>query len=87
MTPEHVASAARLIQINDQLQAIQTGWPFFMALFEARISALTAQLIAHDCEQTRGRIKELKALTELPETLEQERAGIRAGLSEMDPAD
>ena len=86
MTPR-AESLARLALIEQQLQAIQTGWPFFMALLNDRITELTARLIANDSEQIRGRIKELKALTELPETLQQEREGISAELPDLDSAD
>lgn len=81
MTPED-----RLGELTNQLQAIQNGWPFFSSLLQERIDALTERLIGSNDEQTRGRIKALQELKELPVTLQQERDGIRAGLSEQDPA-
>lgn len=77
----------RIAQINNTLQALQNGWPFFMAELQERINALTLQLISQDSEQTRGRIKALRDLQDLPETLQQERDGIQAGLAEQAPED
>lgn len=76
----------RLAQIERQLHAIQAVWPFLSALVQDRIDGLTAQLIAKNDEETRGRIKALQDLMELPVTLQQERDGISAGLSDSDPA-
>lgn len=72
----------RIDQINQGLEAIRTGWPFFLAVLKEKSADLTLELIGHDNEQTRGRIKQLRELMELPETLHQEREGIRAGLAE-----
>lgn len=72
----------RINQIDQALVAIQTGWPFLLAEINERIDSLTQSLIAQDNEQTRGRIKALRDLKELPETLKQERESISAGLAE-----
>lgn len=72
----------RVDQINQQLEAIRSGWPFFLALLKEKSDSLTESLVAQDNEQTRGRIKQLRELMELPETLTQERDGISAGLAE-----
>jgi hypothetical protein len=77
----------RVEQINQQLEAIRTGWPFFFALLKERAESLTESLVAQDNEQTRGRIKALRELMDLPETLAQERDGISAGLADEAPAD
>lgn len=77
MTPE-----ARLAQINQTLEAVRTGWPFLLVLMQERKDALTQDLIGQDNEQTRGRIKQLVELMELPATLQQERDGINAALAE-----
>ena len=74
--------AERINQIDQALVAIQTGWPFLLAEINERIDSLTQSLIAQDNEQTRGRIKALRDLKELPETLKQERESISAGLAE-----
>jgi len=78
---------ARIAEINNTLQAIQNGWPFFMAELQQRIDALTVQLISQESEQVRGRIKALRDLQDMPETLQQERDGITTALSEQDAAD
>lgn len=72
----------RLNQIDQALGAIQNGWPFLLAEINERIDSLTQSLIAQDNEQTRGRIKALRDLKELPEMLKQERESISAGLAE-----
>lgn len=81
MTPQD-----RIAQINQTLQAIQTGWLFLCSEMDSRMASLTVQLINNDNEQVRGRIKALRELKELPETLQQERDGISAALSEQDAA-
>lgn len=77
MTPED-----RLSHIQQTLDAIAPGWPFLQAHIEQKIAEQTAQLIHQDNEQTRGRIKALVDLIALPESLRQERDGIRAALAE-----
>jgi hypothetical protein len=77
----------RIEQIQKTLEAIQNGWPFFLALLQQRVAEMTDELISQDNEQTRGAIKELRRLTELPETLVQERDGIQAALANEAAAD
>lgn len=72
----------RIEQINRTLEAIRTGWPFFMAVMQEKADRLTLDLIGEDNEQRRGRIKQLRELMELPETLTSERSGLSAGLAE-----
>jgi hypothetical protein len=77
MTPE-----ARLSQISQTLEAVRSGWPSFLSVLQEKADRLTLDLIGQDNEQTRGRIKQLRELMELPEALQQERDGINAGLAE-----
>lgn len=79
MTPQE-----RIAQIQRTLEAIQNGWPFHLALLNARIAEKTEELINNDNEQTRGAIKELRRLAELPEALAQERDLLSTALSEQD---
>lgn len=72
--------------ISHWLEVSKTAWPFLAEEISRRIAEHTADLIGTDNEQTRGRIKALTAVLELPQTLSSERDGIRAGLSEQDPA-
>jgi hypothetical protein len=58
-----------------------------MVLLNARISELTENLINNDNEQTRGAIKELRRLRDMPETLVHEREGISADLPDEGSAD
>jgi len=81
-----MSARARLAEIGNTLQAIQSGWPYVLAEINSRIESLTVQLISQESEQVRGRIKALCDLRDMPETLQQERDGISAGLSEQDPA-
>lgn len=82
MTPDE-----RLGELTNQIQAIQNGWPFFSPLLQERIETLTRQLIQRDDPETRGRIKALQELKELPVTLQLERDGIKTGLAEQAPED
>ena len=68
----------RIQQIEATLQAIQPGWPFFIAELQAQINDHVERLVTQNNEETRGRIKGLRDLMDLPATLEAERAGILA---------
>lgn len=72
----------RLTQIDATLTALRNVWPVVLPVLQDKATSLTAELIGQDNEQTRGRIKQLRELMDLPETLHQEREGIRAGLAE-----
>lgn len=82
MTPEE-----EITRINKTLEAIQNGWPFFLAELNRQITEKTEALINNDNEQTRGAIKALRMLKELPETLIHERDGWAAALAEQAAAD
>lgn len=77
MSPEE-----RIAQIEETLRSLAPAWQVLTALLDEKARALTGELIAQDNEQTRGRIKQLRELMELPELLQQERDGIRAALAE-----
>lgn len=77
----------RIAQITRTLDAIRNGWPLLAEEIDSRIGALTEQLINNDNEQTRGAIKELRRLRDMPESLDQEREGIQAALAEQAAAD
>lgn len=77
---------ARLAEIEQTLAAITSGWPWLAVELNRRVQELTTQLVNADNEQTRGRIKALQDILELPVTLQQERDGISAGLAEDAPA-
>lgn len=78
---------ARINEISRCLSAIGNGWPLIAMEISRKLEEHIASLIEADNEQTRGRIKALTAVLELPQTLSDERDGISAGLSEQDPAD
>ena len=77
----------RISQITRTLDAIRSGWPLLTEEIDSRISALTEQLVNNDNEQTRGAIKELRRLRDMPDSLKQERDGISAALADQAAAD
>jgi hypothetical protein len=77
-----VTPQERLAQINQTLEAVRSGWPFLLAVMQGRVNDLTETLIGNNDEQIRGRIKQLRELMDLPQTLQQEREGIEAGLAD-----
>jgi hypothetical protein len=77
-----VTPQARIDQISTTLEAIRPGWPYLLEILKDRAHDLTISLVGENNEQTRGRIKQLTELMNLPETLQQEREGISAGLAE-----
>lgn len=81
-------SEDRIAQIQRTLEAIQNGWPFVLSVLHQRIADMTEQLINNDNEQTRGAIKELRRLAEMPASLAQERDWLStAELPKTDSAD
>lgn len=73
----------RADDIANWLSSLDGGaWPFLAAELRAKRDALVQQLIGKDNEETRGRIKALQDVLNLPETLSQEREGINAGLAD-----
>jgi hypothetical protein len=81
VSPEQLQG--RIDQISATLEAIRPGWAYLVAHMNERAQELTELLIAQDDEQTRGRLKALRELLNLPETLQQEREGISAGLASL----
>jgi hypothetical protein len=71
-----------------RLNQLMTGMPWELVALEmqAQICELTGSLIAQNNDETRGRIKALQAILNLPEALHQEREGLTAALSEQDAA-
>lgn len=77
----------RVAHIDSRLSAIKGAWPHVVAEIDALLLPLMEKLMNSEDEQTRGRIKALRELKELPVLLLQEREGISAALSEQDAAD
>jgi hypothetical protein len=80
-----MTSQERLTEINALLSAF-TGWAALTKQIDQRVGELTAQLVNKNDDETRGRIKALLELKELPVALQAERDGISAALSEQDAA-
>lgn len=76
MTPQE-----RIDQIGTTLEALRPAWPHLLFILQERADSLMLELVAQNDEQKRGRIKALRELMELPQTLQQEREGIEAGLA------
>lgn len=75
---------------NDIGQWLTQGayaWPFFAAEVSRRIESLTLDLIAQNNEETRGRIKGLRDVLDMPASLASERDGISAALAQEAAAD
>lgn len=70
----------RIDQINRLLPVLQSQ--AFADHLAGRIAELTNKLIGENNEQTRGAIKELRILIDLPSHLQSELAQLTAGLSE-----
>lgn len=77
----------RIAQITRTLDAVRSGWPLLAEEINARVGELTEQLINNDNEQTRGQIKALRWMKDLPVALAQERDGMSAALAEQAAAD
>lgn len=82
MTPKE-----RIADIDQTLTSIRSGWPRIVAELENILHGLTESLVSEDNEQTRGRIKALREVKEMPEALLSERAGLESALSEQDADD
>lgn len=70
----------RIDQINQLLPVLKS--PAWAEELNGRIADLTNRLIGENNEQTRGAIKELRRLIDLPAQLQSELDGLTAGLSE-----
>lgn len=73
---------ARLAEITAFQEAARTGWPFFCAELDRIEADLVERLITQESESTRGQIKLIRQIKELPLTLQAEREGITEGLPE-----
>ena len=72
----------RIAQITQFQEVTNLGWPFFCAELDRIERELVERLITQESEATRGQIKLLRQIKELPETLQAEREGITQGLPE-----
>jgi hypothetical protein len=72
----------RIAQITQFQEVTNLGWPFFCAELARMEHELTESLITQESEATRGQIKLLRRIKELPETLQAEREGLNQGLPE-----
>lgn len=76
----------RLTYLDSTLAALDSAWPRIATEIQAEIDELTLKLISANDDETRGAIKALRKLTDLPATLRYERDQIKAALSDEDAA-
>lgn len=82
-----MSSATRLIQVDAALAGTRLAWPAVCHEIKLLIADYTDALISQNNDETRGRIKALRDLMDLPEALEAERRSILAAeLPEQDSA-
>lgn len=77
----------RIARLEQLLEALRHPWSMFTDELTTRIDDLTLQLINNDNEQTRGRIKALLDVKNMPSTLRYECDSLKAALSEQDAED
>jgi hypothetical protein len=70
----------RETEILSLQQALGPAWEQLRKFMQARKDSLVLNLVAQNHEETRGRIKELNDLLELPERLQQELIGLQGEL-------
>lgn len=83
----HEEHQQRINHIGQGLSHIQAGWPFLTGEIEARAKELIESLVTQENEQTRGQIKALRWVLNLPSDLHAEREGMSAALAEIAAAD
>lgn len=71
-------SQSRLEQIEAAQRLISAAWPSVVHEMKLVMAQHVERLITQDNEETRGRIKALRDLMDLPEALEAERQSITA---------
>lgn len=76
----------RLGHINRLLEVMPSAWPFLLVELENTIRDKTESLISKEDEETRGAIKALRNLLNLPSDLQHEREALTVALSEQDAA-
>jgi len=72
----------RIARISALIDAMRMCWPSVVTELREREAELITQLIAQDNPETRGRIKQLRDVIDLPSLLRSEQEGLTAGLSE-----
>lgn len=73
--------ADRQAEIEVFLGSIAPHWRIIEREIEERLDGLVIALIAQDCQETRGRIKALRDLKDLPSALTHELNAIKAELT------
>lgn len=73
---------ARVASITRFMEAVPALWPVLLTELDAIERDLTEALVTRDCPETRGRIKAIRAIKELPVALQAERDGLTEGLAE-----
>ena len=71
----------RQLQIEQFIGSIAPNWQWVTREIDNRLEGLIVSLISTNSEETRGRIKALRDLRDLPTALQQELEAIKADLS------
>lgn len=69
-------NAKRFDQINNALQVMVSAWPMVSIELQRLIADATESLISQNNDETRGSIKAMRAVLDLPDTLAAERKSI-----------
>ena len=80
MTREEIE--ARVAAIGRFLEAATALWPVLLTELDSIEASLVEALITQDSPETRGRIKAIRFIKELPVSLQAERDGLTEGLAE-----
>lgn len=70
----------RIGDISRFMEAMSHGWPFLSAELKRRADDLTESLVSTNNEETRGRIKQLRDVLDMPEALASERQSLSEAL-------
>ena len=73
---------ARVAAICRFLEAVPSLWPVLLTELDAIEASLIEALVTQDNAETRGRIKAIRGIKELPAMLQAERDGLTEGLAE-----
>lgn len=71
----------RQLQLEQFMGSVGNNWPQVVREIDNRLEGLIVSLISTNNEETRGRIKALRDLIDLPTALQQELDAIKADLS------
>lgn len=84
---DRVELELKLQRFQEQLRAIENGWPFLLPVLKERREKFVQQLVVKEDPVIRGRIQELDQIMNLAGLITPEIGAIQASLSDMDGAE